>query len=342
VVFVVYLMYPSLCREAFSLLACEKVDGVQYLNADLQERCWVGRHLVYFLCCTLPQVILHIIGIPLLGLHAARRGRTVRMKMKYSIALFRYGMLFSAYNDKRWYWGAIVAFQKAFIAFLSKYLTDPGLQVHWIVIFMAMSLLANTQGDPYNGVKTLKRSETRELYVFDYNAMFLLLLTAWSGTFFDHYLCGVHHGWCFVFMMVIVAANVAFFAYCIYSLRSYIRLTFGILFRKARGKKKKPAKMSVFELTEVAHVNPLYADDPEAPHSAPEVRKKCPSVRETLDSFRETAEEKAVRVSIARSTRSERDLLARRHSKMFIAAAIKDAKMRKDSDSLHAKFHWWK
>ena len=235
--------------------------------------------------------------------------------------------------------------------------TDPGLTSGVVMIFSNLLAFAalTTDGsvkewghrgrpDPNvtSGVVTIYSTMFAfAAFLFDSTALFLLLLTAWSGTFFDHRLCGVHHGWCFVFMLVIVAANAAFFVYCIYSLRSYVLLPFGILCRKARGKKKKPAKMSMFELTEVAHINPVYLDDPEAPHSAPQVRRKCPSVRATLGSFRETAEEKAVRVSIARSTRNERDLLARRHSKMFIAAAIKDAKTREDSDSLNAKFPWW-
>merc|ERR1711871_273885 len=180
IVFLVYLLYPTLCRQAFALLICEQVGDRMYMSMDLQEECFaVGKpHLTYFLLCTIPQILLHVIGIPALGLRAAYRGKSVRVKMRYSISLFRYGMLYSAYNKDRWYWGAIIAFRKAGIAFITSFLSNPSLEVHWAILFLVSSLMANVAGQPHIGVKGIEPDMARSLEVFDTTALFLLIITS--------------------------------------------------------------------------------------------------------------------------------------------------------------------
>ena len=85
----------------------------------------------------------------------------------------------------RWYWGAVVASRKAFIAFISRYLSDPGLQIHWIVLYFSISLMANLYFQPYVGVKGIRNEDSRKLHWTDATGLFCLLLTAWSGLFFN-------------------------------------------------------------------------------------------------------------------------------------------------------------
>ena len=42
---IIFLMYPTLCNQAFSLFSCKWVGNKQYLQADLEEPCYEGRHL---------------------------------------------------------------------------------------------------------------------------------------------------------------------------------------------------------------------------------------------------------------------------------------------------------
>ena len=117
-VFLMYLMYPTLCRQAFALLMCKQVGDHQYLMADLQEVCWEGRHLWWILFCSLPQMFLHVIGFPLVGLIVVYQRKKVRhhdhdksfsgakqIRLKNnlasSISLFKFGMLYSAYAPHR-------------------------------------------------------------------------------------------------------------------------------------------------------------------------------------------------------------------------------------------------
>ena len=149
-------------------------------------------------------------------------------------------------------------------------------------------------------------------------------------------------------MLVIVSVNGSFFAYCIYALRSYLRLTLGMIFRKPK-KKKSKGKTDGLELAEIAHVNPTYDKSSINPKPSVDttiaIQLRRSSVKDTLHAFRttaETAEQKAIRRSIAREKRSERDLLVRRHSKMFHDAAVKDQKMDEDvQGALEKSYPWW-
>ena len=148
-VFLMYLMYPTLCRQAFALLMCKQVGDKSYMMADLQEVCFEGRHLYWVFFCSLPQFVLHVLGFPLVGLYKVYRrkknighdhnksfsGSTqirLRNNLASSVSLFKYGMLYSAYAPQRWYWDAIIAFKKASIAFVTSFVSIPELEVHWM------------------------------------------------------------------------------------------------------------------------------------------------------------------------------------------------------------------
>jgi hypothetical protein len=174
-VFLMYLMYPTLCRQAFALFMCKDVGGHQYLMADLQEACWEGRHMLWVLFCSLPQIVLHVIGFPVIGLFVIHRRKKVRRhdhdksfsglkqislknNLASSISLFKFGMLYSAYAPHRWYWDAVIAFKKASIAFVTSFVSTPELEVHWIVALMGSFVILNEFGKPYNHlVKPVKK-----------------------------------------------------------------------------------------------------------------------------------------------------------------------------------------
>ena len=173
-VFLMYLMYPTLCRQAFALFMCHTVGDRSYMMADLQEPCWVGRHIFWVTFCSIPQIVLHVIGFPLLGLIMVYRRKKIvmhnhdksfsglrqikmRNNLTSTISLFKFGMLYSAYGPDRWYWDAIIAFKKASIAFLTSFVTTPELEVHWVVAMTGSFILLNEFGQPYNNPRELER-----------------------------------------------------------------------------------------------------------------------------------------------------------------------------------------
>ena len=102
VVFIIYLIYPTLCRNAFALMVCITVDEKKpYLLVDMQEPCYEGRHLLWFFLSTLPQILLYVIGLPLYAVLVLRK-HAIRKRLQHQIVQFRYGMLYSGYRHDRW------------------------------------------------------------------------------------------------------------------------------------------------------------------------------------------------------------------------------------------------
>ena len=262
IVFLIYLVYPTLCRQAFALLVCHQVDGKWYMKIDLQEQCFVGRHFTYLVCCTLPQIVLHVFGIPLLGLRAAWRGfRGNNKKMLQSISMFRYGMLYSAYNERRWYWGIVISSRKAIVAFITSFISDPALEIHWLILYLALQILVNTIGQQHVGIVHISEKDAQFLQLFDSLTLFLLLVTSWSGLFFNLTpTCGDRQYGCLAMLLGVTLLNAGFFLYCLYLFRTYIaaqsRYIFCYICRKW-AKKKTKGGLRRTKKRSSTHANPL-------------------------------------------------------------------------------------
>ena len=222
IVYIVYLLYPTLCRQAFGLLVCKEVNGVYYLEADMQEECYTGRHMYYLFFCTLPQIVFHVVGLPIQGLRAAKRGQKKREKMHFSISLFRYGMLYSAYGPGRWFWEAVIASRKAMIVLVTSLFDDAGQEVHWLILFLAVSIMLNLFLQPYIGATGINENDALGLQRFDSTALFVLLVTAWSGVYFDINRSCSHEEevTCSILLVCVVALNTGFLCFCLYQFRS--------------------------------------------------------------------------------------------------------------------------
>ena len=128
-----YLLWPSLCSQTFSLFACRAVcdDDVTYLRADLDEVCWKHRHLYYSLGLGLPMLLFYVIGLPIVAYVRVRsmnrklmtrRRRTIG-NVNESLAVFHddhhiYGMFYSAFRKETWWWEGTVAMRKIVIAMI--------------------------------------------------------------------------------------------------------------------------------------------------------------------------------------------------------------------------------
>ena len=65
---VVFLLYPTLCEETFSTFSCKWVGTKQYLQVDLEEPCFEGRHETMILALAVPLLLAYVIGLPALVL----------------------------------------------------------------------------------------------------------------------------------------------------------------------------------------------------------------------------------------------------------------------------------
>ena len=105
--------------QTFSLLSCKHVGSGYWLTADLEEPCYEGRHLNYFILLVLPQMICYIFGLPALSLFFLWRNRT-KIKQSHPVVMFRYGLLFAGYRNERYYWETVMAARKILVVAIGK------------------------------------------------------------------------------------------------------------------------------------------------------------------------------------------------------------------------------
>ena len=74
-VVLLYLSYPTMVKQGFAMLACERVGDNFWLAADLQRPCAKGRHLAYMLTVCLPQILVYVLGLPLAATLLLHRNR---------------------------------------------------------------------------------------------------------------------------------------------------------------------------------------------------------------------------------------------------------------------------
>ena len=156
--------------------------------------CFEGRHLLWFIFCTVPQIILYVFGFPAIGLYAVVREAEVGAKAEQALVVSVHtpschatAAPYSCFlNQSIQVWhavqlllstalvlDAIIGLRKAFVAFLTSYISLPELEIHYIIVVLVLYIVLNEYGKPYSkadGVNSktgdsLQRLDTLSLLV---------------------------------------------------------------------------------------------------------------------------------------------------------------------------------
>ena len=206
-----YLLWPNICSETFSLFACRSVcdDDVMYLRADLNEVCWQAgsRHLDYVLCLGIPMMLLYVIGLPVSTWYrvwrlqlAARSRAAAQMTPELRASKRRrgssihyvesdmnddhkiYGMFFSAFHENTWWWESTIAGRKIIIAMIGVFGATMGsMQVHLTLMLVVVILLITAQVRPFGGVESVL------LQGLEMASLVSIFLTLWAAAVFYLY-----------------------------------------------------------------------------------------------------------------------------------------------------------
>ncbi len=181
-----FLIYPNLCTESMNLFACRTVCGDLFLLADLDERCWVGRHADYVLGLGLPMLLLWVVGLPVTAWLRVRKMRKIASSasrgtgsMKDQVDQhFVFGLFYTSYREDMWWWEATVTFRKIVVAAITVFGRSAGaLQVHVSSAVIGACLVATSLAHPYAG-------DRKTLHVLELIALGATWLLLWAGTIF--------------------------------------------------------------------------------------------------------------------------------------------------------------
>ncbi len=113
---VLYLLYPTLCKNTFGLFDCKIIGAQAYLKIDLEEKCYQGRHQTMMLLLGVGQLIVYVVGLPLIVLLFLRRNRT---SLHTHVSQARYGLFYGAYKTDRFFWETVITLRKVSVVMLS-------------------------------------------------------------------------------------------------------------------------------------------------------------------------------------------------------------------------------
>ena len=200
-----YLLYPTLCSQTFSVFACRSVcagssDLSSYLRADLEEPCGVGRHLFYTLAVGVPMLIVYVIGLPVVALIQVGKIRNKAVHSKrHSMKLFRrstevYGMLFTMFREDTWFWEISIAFRKIVFAAVGVFGGNLGeMQVHITSMFLMFVIVATAIVRPFESKTNGRYGHL--LQTLEIASLVAVWLTLWSGlVFFSYPRCEAYYG----------------------------------------------------------------------------------------------------------------------------------------------------
>jgi hypothetical protein len=173
---VMYLLYPTLCKNAFGMFDCKLIGSAQYLKADLEEECYVGRHLTAMWTLGVPQLLFYVIGLPCVVLFFLHRNRD---HLQDRVVQTRYGLFYSGYKPTRFFWETIITSRKVAVVALSVFGPELGpiKQAQLALLILLICIVFEIYGDPFLVVterhNILARLETSSLIIE--------WLTMWSG-----------------------------------------------------------------------------------------------------------------------------------------------------------------
>ena len=210
IVLLFFLCYPMLTKLTLSMLKCPLIGDHYYLMADLQEICFVDLHLTYVVLLTIPQIILYILGLPLVATLIVMRNKK---NLHHARFYTRYGLLYLGYRDERAWWELVVAIRKVAIVSIGTFGTLLGvvdLQAHLALMTIFVAIMAHLVGNPFD----MTRENTRLLFNFELIALTVCWCTFWVGLLFflGHEKKGSVSSDLQKFMSIaLVSANILFF-----------------------------------------------------------------------------------------------------------------------------------
>ena len=181
---VIYLVYPTLCVQAFQVFHCTSVGDKQYLAADLEESCWEGRHLLMVFLLGISQVLLFVVCLPSLVFVLLRRN-VIKLPdgssgLSKHVTIVRYGLFYGAYKDESYYWELVITFRKISIIALSVFGPTMGTerQTQMVLAVLLVCISLEIAGEPYK----LVDESFRILGRLEIISLFVQWSTMWGGS----------------------------------------------------------------------------------------------------------------------------------------------------------------
>ena len=210
IVMMLFILYPTLVKSLLKFFMCLPVgQSGLFLEIDMQERCYTGRHLAWSTALVLPASLLYTVGIPV-GFMAAlryhrdylytfvehededegyveRERRKQAWRMRHARVTTRFGILFQGYREERYWFESVIMARKAGIAIIAVfgYRFGASVQTYFATMFVFVCIIVHLEMKPFGTVQNDEsRSGWQKLHHMETLGLSVAYGTMWTGLLF--------------------------------------------------------------------------------------------------------------------------------------------------------------
>ena len=220
----IYILYPSIVKMSFQMLQAQKICHRKMWAMDDTVEYGVGMHGMIIAVVAVPALILYGLIFPCLGMLYIRTKKDRQTNAK---VLFRFGLLYSGYAPKFWWWELIIFVRKLTIILIVTFGSSYGQQLHMAMGVLFVLLYLQEHARPYTSAgDDNSAKQTREndrLHLMESSSLLILILMVWSAVFFEVSDQVEKDFWCSLLSVLVIAFNVIYtFACAFVVLRAFV------------------------------------------------------------------------------------------------------------------------
>ena len=196
-VLVLYIFNPSIVRLSLQMLQKKTICGIEYWSSDDTVVYNSNIHQTWIMTVVLPSLLLYgvvcvVLAVLYLGRHPDRRTNSKLM--------FRFGLLYSGFAEKYWWYELILYFRKVAIILIVTLASSNGLQLHYAMGTLIVFLFIQEQIRPFENSDIESPQEKKmntRLHNIETCSMLVLISMVWTAVIFvigcddESYVCSV-------------------------------------------------------------------------------------------------------------------------------------------------------
>jgi hypothetical protein len=209
-----YCVWPSILSNSFGAFACRTICGRVVFAKDENELCFGGQRETFAYAVALPAIVLYLILSPTLMLYYLwkRKSDLKSRPDKARKIMFRYGLFFSGYAERRWFWEIVVVIRKIVLILIVTFVKNKEVELHYALGFVMVVLYIQERERPYqsNSDRTDKNQMRSWLHLTEMISLLGLWTMLWVAELFNLGQCKTLTLNCAVLSFMVLGSNAVF------------------------------------------------------------------------------------------------------------------------------------
>jgi hypothetical protein len=187
------------------------VCGLYYWDVDDTIQ-WDGpQHMAWLFSVGVPTLIFYGIILPGLSLFYMWRMKNRQTNIKL---MFRYGLLYSGYAPRFWWWGGVEYARKLMMILIVTFARTNEQQLHICLGALVILLYVQENTRPFEFKEDLNPTMNARVHKMETASLLTLIAMVWCAVYFVINTCNGDDHWCTLTGFVVLGSNFIFVVWC--------------------------------------------------------------------------------------------------------------------------------